>query len=473
MRCGVALVSVVALAGSGLAQVPIGKVRQLRQQRKADKDKIEYLYKFEDEHLTCAAQAGRRGAEAETAWKAIDPAEVRLPVVARSPFGGGESAKSYWPEGVKPELLKIVVAPLKRRGLKVLLPELPDEAPAEVEPKPAKDAPAAADTPPWPAEGFSEDHEFVLVIGLHYEPIPYKAGGRVGGAKGVHIRSSRMTAWAILFHAPTGSGFWATTAAARADHRTRDEPVNDAASRALANLSFSGFGRHNVPDYIAQLAARKELPALDAAAVLAQTQRADAARAVMKSAMTKGAFTNTAWVLRYFNDRGTVQDFRMDAKLAKQGRCVRVSQRVMMRILLIEQLRGMRGVQPCVIIAQVPEIEDYEFPKVGQTYAGRLGPLSGDDEIVLLAELANQSYHGVFRRNATAAVRNVGRCRVHIPEALAVANEFANRKVYRSRRTGKVRRDPLREAGKAALAELHQAAAERRKKKTSRRGGRL
>lgn len=467
------LVLTVTLAGwaSCRAGVPIQTVRQLRKQVKDDKGNVTVLYKFDGEHVSLIEQASRRGAEAAEAWKQFDKDIDAIAVVARSPFGGGETASSYWPAQVKPELLRKVVAPLKKRGLDVVVAELPDETPAEAgekEDQADQGQPQPPTPKPWPKQGFSEDYPFVLVVGMHHEPIPYRSARRTADGKVHVIRSSRVSAWAILFHAPTGSGFWATTAVSRVGYGTVDDPLNVAAETVLGYLDFADLGKHNVPEHIRSFRGREELPALDLAAVLVQTQRPDAVQAVIKGSTTKGAFTSTAWVLRWFNQRGTVQDFRMDPQQAQRSRCVRVSQRVMLRILLLEQLRGMRGLQSCVSTAALPYEEDIEIQPLGATYGGRLGPLSGDDEIVLIAELANRSVQdrkGAFWRHAASAVRNLGQCKVHIDEAMAVAGVYANRPAPRPRRGRRPRPDPLRQAGRAALAELNQTRVEQQKKK--------
>ena len=104
---------------------------------------------------------------------------------------------------------------------------------------------------------------------------------------------------------------------------------------------------------------------------------------------------------------------------------------------------------------------------IGATYGGRLGPLSADDEIVLIGELAHSDRRRIFRRNFTTAVRNLGKCRVHIDAAMAVAKFYADRKVPAPPRGRRRRRDPLKAAGRAALLELNRARVEQRKKKAA------
>ncbi|KPK80319.1 MAG: hypothetical protein AMJ81_12240 [Phycisphaerae bacterium SM23_33] len=467
--------TVVFAWGLCQAGVSLQQVRQLRRERSDAREGPQVLYKFEDEYATATQQAARRGAEAAEAWQVFDKQAEPVAVLARSPFGGGETSASYWPAGVKSELLRKVAAPLRKRGLRVVLPELPEE---QGEEKGRDDneqaAPRKQPAKPGPKLGFSEDYEFVLVVGLHHEPIPYQSGQRAADGKTRIIRSSRVNAWAILFHAPTGSGFWAATAASRVGHGTADDPLNLAAETALGELDFSDLGADNIPAYIRKLTQREELPAVDVAALLVQTQRADAVEAVIRAAMTKAAFTDTAWVLRYFNQRGNPQDYRIDPERAQRDGCVRVSQRLTMRILLLEQLRGMRGLPPCVHTGLLPYVEDIEVQPIGAACAGQLGPLSGDDEIVLIAELANRNAWdraSAFRRNAVAAVRNLGTCRVHVDEAMAAAGIYAELPVPRPGRDGKPRPNPYREAGRAALAELAQAKIEQQRKKAIERQG--
>ncbi|KKL92495.1 hypothetical protein LCGC14_1884100, partial [marine sediment metagenome] len=71
---------------------------------------------------------------------------------------------------------------------------------------------------------------------------------------------------------------------------------------------------------------------------------------------------------------------------------------------------------------------------------------------------------GAFWRHTSQTVRNIGRCRTYIEEAMAVAKKYANRPAPKPRRGRRPRRDPLREAGRAALAELRQTKAERARK---------
>lgn len=206
---------------------------------------------------------------------------------------------------------------------------------------------------------------------------------------------------------------------------------------------------------------------MDLAAMLVQTQRADAVTAVTEAAISPTAFRNTAWVVRWYSNRGMVQDYRIDPEAAKAKGCVLVSQRVLMRVLLIEQLQGMRSVQACVLAANVPQIDDIEVPQIGQQFVSTLGPVCPDDEVVLMAELAHRDPYdrrGSFWRSSAGAVRNLGRCRFHIDQATAVARVFASRNPPPPPGKGRrPRTDPIRQAGIAALKELAEARAQREK----------
>jgi len=225
-------------------------------------------------------------------------------------------------------------------------------------------------------------------------------------------------------------------------------------------------GTGNIAAHIKRFSEQQELPQADVAAMLVQTQRADAVAAVIEAARKPAAFRNTAWVVRWYNDRGMVQDYRIDPAGAKTKRYVLVNQRVLMRVLLLEQLRGMRGVQACVLAANVPQIDDIEIPQIGRRLVGRLVPICPDDELVLIAELAQRDprdRRGLFWRNSVAAVRLLGRCRFHVDEAMAVARAFALRKPPPPRKGRRPRTDPIRQAGIAALKELAEAKAQREK----------
>ena len=461
MKRRIAVLSVFALAASSvMAAVPLKKVQALRQERKDDKDRTTILYQFEPEegeYLSPAAQAARRGKEAAEDWKLFDRSEGRIALLARSPYGGGETSKTYWPASVKPELLRKLIEPLSNAGLKVDLPELPAE-------KSEAGDPPAEPAKPWPKVGFSEDCEFVLLAGLHHEPIPYLGARRAGDGKVVHSRGSRVNAWAILFHAPTGTAFWATTAVARVGHRGVADPLNLAAETVLGYLDFEDIGTPNVTAHIERLLTLRDLHSVDLAAMLVQTQRADAVGAVIKLSMSRPAYRMKPRVLRYFNQRGTAQDFRIDPERARARKDAYASQLVTARVLLVEQLRGMRSVQACSLAAMVRREQDFEIGPLGQSYAGRLGPLNGDDEIILITELAHSDPQGIFRRNHVSSVRNLGKCRMHVDEAMAVAKLYAERKPRPPRRGSKPRRDPLKEAGKAALLDLRQARIEQQKK---------
>ena len=447
MKGLIGLFSILVVTGSALAVTP-AEIKSLREVREVEKNRVEVLYKFEDEYVTLVAQAARRGGEAAKAWAKFDKASNPVAVIARSPFGGGESSKSYWPEGVEGELLKNVVGPMEKAGLKVVLPDLPSK--------------------PFPDVGFSEDYEFVLLIGLHHEPVPHGGVSRTVDGKVVYSRSSRVNAWAILFHCPTATAFWCATAVAGIDRGAAANPLSAAAETAIGALDFTdlacrqaGIGADNIPGYIEKLAEPNGLECLDTAAMLAQTQRADAADAIVRAATSVPAFKNTVRVVRYVSQKGVVQDYRTDRATAEKRKFVEVSQPVMMRVLLLEHLRGLRGIQPCAVLACVPRMTDAEIPCIAQQHAGRLMPLSADDEIVLIGELANSDSLGIFARNRVAAVRNLGRCRVHIDEAKAAARTFAERKASAPKRGAKPVRDYLKEAGAAAMEELNKLNAAR------------
>ncbi len=469
MKGRIAAILILAAGGVVLAAPPVvppksgGQAvdaKALRQVRKIDKDRFEVLYKFEDEYAMPAAQAAKRSGEAAKAWAKFDKASNPVAVIARSPFGGGESSKSYWPEGVEAGLLKNVVGPLEKAGLKVVLPDMVEEE--------GKDqAGGAVAKKPFPDVGFSEDYEFVLVIGLHHEPVPHGGVSRTVAGKVVYSRSSRVNAWAILFHCPTATAFWGATAVARVDRGAAADPLSQspadsaAAETAIGALDFTDIGADNIPGYIEKLAEPDGLECLDTAAMLAQTQRADAADAIVNAATSEAGFKNTVRVVRYFNQKGVVQDYRTDRATAERRKDVEVSQPVMMRVLLLEHLRGLRGIQPCAVLACVPRMTDVEIPGIAQQQAGHLMPLSADDEIVLIGELANSDPLGIFARNRVAAVRNLGRCRVHIDEAKAAARTYAERKAPAPRRGGAPVRDDLKEAGAAALEELNKSVKEK------------
>jgi len=242
--------------------------------------------------------------------------------------------------------------------------------------------------------------------------------------------------------------------------------LNTAAEAAVGYLDFSGVGEGNLTGFIQQFARREELPRIDVATLLIQSQRADAAAAVMQAAIGKPAFTNTVWVLRWYSDKGTPQDYRIDITDARKQRYVQVNQRVLMRVLLMETLRGMRSVQACVLAAQMPRIDDIEVPEIGRQFVASTGPQFPDDEIVLITELARETPRrrsGLWRKDPVQAVRALGRCAHHIEEAMAVAKVLASRPDPPPRR-GKRRRDPIKEAAKAAMRELARAKVERDRK---------
>ena len=479
--------SVVVLAGAALClgAGPLSDAKQMRQERSIDRDHYELKYRFEPdaEHVTPAERAAARGARAAKAWLRFKDSGRPLAAIARSPYGGGETAKSYWPADIKAELLRKVAAPLAEAGLRPVMPDLPEEKPAAGDkPKPirrrvdkdnpladldldVKRAAQAGPPKPWPKLGFSEDYEFVLVVGLHHEPVPHRSTRRRAGGEVVYFRSSRMTAWAILFRCKTRTAFWGATTVAKVGYQGVADPPNVAAETALGYLDFSKIGEDNIPDEVKKLSPSSELRAVDLAAMLVQTQRADAVAAVIKTATSKSAYKTSAPVMRYFSARGAPLDFRTDPASAKRRRQALASQRVMVRLLLIEQLRGVRGVQACLLTAGVPRVDDLEIGRVGQYQCGLLEPLNADDEVVLISELANGDRRRAFARNHVAAVKNLGKCRHYIDEAMAVARTYAERKPPPPRQGGRRRRDYLKEAGQQALAQLRQAKAQQKKAK--------
>jgi len=447
-------------ASSAPAQVSLKDVRALRRERMDQQGAVTVLYKFDPagaEYRDPADQAALRGREAARAWGIFDRANEPVAVLARSPFGGEETPGSYWPTDVKPELLAGLQETLREAGLK---PEFPDPLGKASE---GGTPPALPPGKPWPKLGFAEDYEFVLVVGMHHEPIPYLGTRRTGDGKIIYARSSRVNAWAILFHAPTATAFWATTATARVGHRSVPDPLNVAAETALGYLDFDEIGTDNIPDHIQDLTAQPGLYAIDAAAMLTQTQRADAVRAVVKFATSMAAYQSSIRVLRYFNQHGAAQDFRITPEEAKRRRYTYAAQPVVARMLLVEQLRGVRSIAAASTAALVPRHQDLDIGPIGQTYAGRLPPVNADEEIILICELACSDRRGIFRRNLAGAIRNLGRCRVCLDEAMAVAKFYADRKPPAPRKGKRSRRDPLKEAGQAALRALTEAKAKQKK----------
>ena len=456
MKGLIGLFSILVVAGSVFAVTP-AEIKALRKVRKIDKNRVEFLYQFEDEYVTLAAQAAGHGSEAARAWAKFDKKTKAVAVLARSPFGGGESVKSYWPIGVKSELLKNVVEPLKKAGIKkVVLTDMPEEE--------GKNGGSVKKTSP--KAGFPEGCEFVLVIGFHHEPVPHRGSRRTVAGKVVYSRSSRVNAWAILFHAPTATAFWCASATTGVDRSDVDDPLNVAAERAVAALDFTGIGTDNIPGYIKKLAEPEGFNALDIAATLAQTQRADAAEAIVRAATSVSAFKNSVRVVRYVSQKGVVQDYRTGREAAEKRKYVEMAQPVMMRVLLLEHLRGFRGLQPCAMLARVPRERDFQIPRIGRQQVGRLMPLSADDEIVLIAELVDADFSFQNRKKRTKellwrtrhdAVGNLGRCRVHIDEAKVIARLFAERKITKPKppRAAYLDEIGLKEAGIDALKELN------------------
>ena len=466
-RMALAVLAAAAAAGpvrDGLAAETLAQIAQWRKETPLDEDRIEVRYKYGDVYRTPAEQAARRGKEATIMWGAFDKAETVLPVVARSPYGGNECAASYWPEHVKPELLRIVATSLTKAGYKVDLPEVPPEPATQ----PAADGAAsqpAEEKEPWPKVGWPEDHDFFLVVGLHHEPVGYLGKRRKVEGRMVYYRASRVNAWAILFHKPTGSGFWGSVSKRFIDHKGVSDTLNTASAAALGYLGFDGIGSDNIPGQIARMRQNKELEAVDIAAMVAQTQRADATTAIAAFAMHKTAFSTAARVIRHFNQRGTVQDFRTSEAQGAKGKCVLVSTRVVVRNLLLEQLRAAVGVSAAQPSAMITDIVDVDIGPIGRRNITAVGPLCADDEIVLLAEMAQgnpSDRKGLFWRNPYGAVRMLGKCRVYMDEAMTVAKLYATRRVVKDRR-GRVRRDRLRDAGQAAMKDLRVAQEAKRK----------
>lgn len=445
-------IALVAVASAAWAQ-ELDKVRELRQVKDVDKDHVQLKYVFDKAAATPPEQAAKLGKEAAAAWAARDKGKY-VALLARSPWGGGETAKTYWPAEGKEEWLAELVEPLEKAGLKVIIPDAgtatqPTTVPADFPDKEIK---------PWPKTGFSDQFEFCLFVGLHHELIYHEGTRRTVDGKVIYNQSSRGSGWAILVHVPTGAAFWGTTSLYKAAHQNNENPAAVALHVAIGQLVWADIGSDNIPDWIDQFNQSKELPAMDLAALLCQTQRADAVAAVVKVATSEAAYApkNAAPVLRWFNERGTAQDFRIDPEAAAKANCVLASQKVVLRMLLLEQLRGVRSVQGTMIPAIIPEKDDFDLFKIGQGFLGRLEPLNPIDEVMLIAEMANQDPKGFFQKNMTAAVRNLGKCRTYMDEASTVARFYAERKTPPSPPGRPPQRDPLKEAGAAAAAELKQ-----------------
>lgn len=459
--------SILALCLAVSAALALEPPRQIAPRRKEQTDNatkrvtLWYQYDKGGEFVAPTTQAAQRGQEAAKAWGAYDKSKP-IALLGRSPFGGGETGTTYWPAEVKPELILKLVEPLAKAGVKVELGDAivttrPVEVPEGITTQPAK---------PWAQLGFSEDYEFALLVGMHHEPIPFEGvRKRDETGKTAYFRGHRMNAWAILFHCPSGTACWGTTAVASVGHAGIEDPVNLGAETVLGYLDFADLGKDNISEYLEKLAYTKELPAVDIAAMLVQSQRADAVAAVVQAAMAESAYKTTAWVLRYFNEHGTAQDFRLSVDEARNSRLLLAAQRVMMRLLLLEQLRGMRSAQACVPTALVPLGDDIDLGVLGRECTGTAPPAGGDEEIVLMTELLTQDLRRVFRTAHVAlGVRYLGRCRVHVDEAMAVARFFAERPTPPPQRGRPPERDELKEAGKEALAELRAAVEERRRK---------
>ena len=512
------------------ASVPVygqlAKIRKWKKLTQVDRDHALVEYQFEPdadgsnpkipkvEPVTPAAQAARRARLAVEAWKLRDPSWP-IAVLNRSPYGGGECKDSYWPAGIKSEHLAVVVENLARRGVRVETPGLeiavtqpatatataPAAAPApaprlllpgEASPgslleglapvtpsdAPAPDAPVGRSPPAptttsrprgVPTDSFGQDYEFVLVVGLHHEALPYHGVRSHEAGKTIYSRTSRLNAWAVLFHTPTGCAFWGAYASTRVGYGTANDPVSAGAAAALSSLSFETLGADNLGQIALRMPQLDGANLLDLAAVLIHSQRADAVEAAMKAAMAKGAFTNKIDVLRHFNAKGTPLDYRTDPTDAEKAGSL-ASQQIIMRFPLLEQLRAMRSLQGCVLAAQVPLVDDIELGLLGKQYLTQRGPMGPDDEVVLLAELVqDRPETSIFAQAnvAVAAVRQLGRCRTYIDEAIAVCMWIIERPdpPPGSRQP----RDPLKDPAQAALGELNQAKTEQQEADARRR----
>ena len=474
MKTRLILIALLIATTTVVGELSIHDVKRLRESHKADGDAVEVFYRFaEDGELTLSLKNIKaRVNEASEAWKVFDKEADQLVVLARSPFGGGETASSYWPGGVKAELLRKVVEPLEKQGFKnIVLPDLPPKKEGD-EDKNAdvgKDDKKDVEIEPYPKRGFADDEnrEFVLVVGLHHEKIPYKGASRRVPGEVVRVYSSRVTGWAILFHAPTGCAIWGTTSLAKVGKTAVSDTLNSASDAALIRLGFGDIDEPNIDKHITALKTNVELRQMDLAVMLVQTQRVDAVWAVMKTAMAKAAFKQKAWIVRYFNQKSVIQDYRLDPDKATATKCVQVNQQIPMRYLLIEQLRGVRSIQPLMLAVMMPLKDDIEIVELAQKLLPDLPPLTPDDEIVYITELAHQppvGHEGPWKKDTTQAIRNLGYCRHHIDEAMAVARTYASRKIPPPRRGRRPRRDAYKEAGEWAIRELGKVKAERAKK---------
>ena len=451
------LIVMLSAAGAVLAATSLAQVRNLRKKIISKTKGVEIVYKFDDEYLTLQAQAKRRGKEAAKVWAALKPDEKVIAVIGRSPFEKGNGAKGYWPAGIDESILTDLIEPLEKVGVKCVFPDLVDKSKRS-------SASAEEQVKPWPKVGFSDDYKFVLVIGFHYEPVPYRSGAYRVKDGIIYSKESRVNAWAILFYCPQATAFWASISSATADFRDGDNPVAIAARRALARLDFSTIGTDNIPLFIKKLRQAEKIDMLDIAGMLVQTQRADAVDAVIKVATSASAYKTTMRVLRYYNQRGTVQDYRTTPAEAKKRNYVLVCQPVMMRILLMERLRDIRGIQPSLLAARVDRRFDYEISLLGSKQLTQLGPICPDDELVLISELASRDAKKVFQWYLARAVRLLGRCKMHAEQALVVARYYAARKSFRPRRGRRPRRDHIKEAAQAAIAEITRTLSTKSKK---------
>lgn len=454
-------------------------ILELRQEKVIDKQRSEVSYKFQDDYLSLVDRAAQRGKAAAEAWAAVDKTLTPVAVVARSPWGGGETATTYWPADIEPKLLTGLAGPLAKAGLRAVFPDFPDTATsmptssyATVEEAMAARATAelatksGADKPkPFPAAGFSDakDYQFVLVVGLHHEMNPHGGKRRADDGKTIYFRRSRVSSWAILFHVPTATAFWAAAGSAKADYVGIADPPSQAAAEALQNLDLSDLGRDNIPAVMAAFAGRTELEAIDLAACLCQTQRADAVAAVVKMCKSDAAYKHAVPMLRYFNEKGNPQDFRLSKADAEGKGLSLIDQGVTMHLLLMEQLRGVRSFEGAMVMATTPMVEDLDIRPLGKTQITITPPWNADDELVLLSELAVEDNRDpaktVFDRNWAGALQNLGKCKTRVDEAIEVAKYYVNRKMPMNPRPGPLPADPLRPAAQAAMDELQKTKA--------------
>ncbi len=454
-------------------------ILELRQEKVIDKQRSEVSYKFQDDFVSLVDRAAQRGKAAAEAWAAVDKTLTPVAVVARSPWGGGETSATYWPADMDPKLLTGLAGPLAKAGIRAVFPDFPD-APtsmptssyATLEEAMAARAAAelttqtSANKPkPFPAAGFPDpkDYQFVLVVGLHHELNPHGGKRLADDGKSIYFRRSRVSAWAILFHVPSATAFWATASSAKADYVGIADPPGQAAAEALGNLDLSDLGKDNIPGVIGTFAGTSELAAIDLAACLCQTQRGDAVAAVVKMCKSDAAYKQSAPVLRYFNEKGTPQDYRLSKADAEGKGLSLIDQGVTMHLLLMEQLRGVRSFEGAMVMASTPMVEDLDIRPLGKSQLAASPLWTADDELVLLSELAVEDNRDpaktLFDKNWAGALQNLGKCKTRVDEAIEVAKYYVRRKMPMNPRPGPPPADPLRPAAQAALDELQKTKA--------------